>query len=61
MSDPTNPLGEVEAVDAIANLLEGPDDREPEIEEEEAADLASASAFFDLGIVKPRGMLFFRQ
>lgn len=35
MDDATNPLGEVEAVDAIASLLDGPDDREPEIEEEE--------------------------
>lgn len=33
--DETNPLGEVDAVEAIANLLDGPDDREPEIEEEE--------------------------
>lgn len=35
MDDATNPLGEVEAVDAIASLLGGPEDREPETEEEE--------------------------
>ncbi len=38
MSDPTNPLGEVEAVDAIANLLGGSDDPIPEEEEEEVAE-----------------------
>lgn len=38
MEETTNPLGESDAVDAIASLLDGPDDREPEIEEEEAAE-----------------------
>jgi hypothetical protein len=36
MEDATNPLGEVEAVDAIANLLGGQDDPVPEEPEEEA-------------------------
>ena len=34
MDETTNPLGESDAVDAIANLLEGPDDGNPEDEEE---------------------------
>lgn len=38
MEETTNPLGESDAVDAIASLLDGPDDREPEIEEEEVAE-----------------------
>jgi hypothetical protein len=36
MEDATNPLGEVEAVDAIANLLGGQDDPVPEEPEEDA-------------------------
>lgn len=34
MDEATNPLGEVDAVNAIAGMLDGPDDREPEEQEE---------------------------
>lgn len=38
MEETTNPLGESDAVDAIASLLDGPDDREPEEEVEEVTE-----------------------
>ena len=44
MDETTNPLGESDAVDAISSLLDGPDDREPEIEEEEPVEEPQAES-----------------
>lgn len=47
MEETTNPLGESDAVDAIASLLDGPDDREPEEEVEEVTEEPQAEEATD--------------